>query len=148
MKKGVYNFMVSVELDRQLMISVDDQVGTLAEVTSVISSSNINMVALCAYAVNNKVAIMFVTEDNNGARKILEEQGYNVREEEVVLLSIENKPGALQAVTDKIAEAGINLRLLYGSVTTDSKFSRLVLISENNMDVMMIIKMEFGRHSP
>lgn len=147
MKKGVYNFMVNVELDRQLMISVEDHVGTLAEVTSAISSSGINMIALCAYAVNNKVAIMFVTEDNNGARRVLEGKGYQVREEEVILLSIENKPGALQTVTDKIAEAGINLRLLYGSVAKDGKNSRLIMISENNMEAMMLIKMEFGRHS-
>lgn len=147
MKKGVYNFMVNVELDRQLMISVEDNLGSLAEVTSAISSSGINMIALCAYAVNNKVAIMFVTEDNNAARKVLEGKGYQVREEEVVLLSIENKPGALQIVTDKIAEAGINLKLLYGSVAKDGKTSRLIMISENNMEAMMLIKMEFGRHS-
>jgi len=145
--KGVHNIMVSVELDRQLMISVDDHVGTLAEVTSMISASGINMIAICAYAINKTVAIMFVTEDNNAARKILEEQGYNVSEEEVILLSVENKPGALQAVTNKIAEAGINLKLIYGSVAKEGKVSRIVLISENNMDVMMMIKMEFGRSS-
>ena len=146
-KRGVHNFMISVELDRQLMISLDDNVGSLAEVTNMISASGINMVAICAYAANQKVAIMFVTEDNNGARKILEDQGYNVREEEVILLSVENKPGALQAVTDKIAEAGINLKLIYGSVAKEGKVSRIVLISENNMDVMMMIRMEFGRSS-
>ena len=148
--------MISAVFDKQLMISVNNKVGTLADVTSIISSSGINliaicayaiedMVAICAYAVNQKVALMFVTEDNNEARKILEDQGYQVREEEVILLSVENKPGALQAVTDKIAEAGIDLTLIYGSAEKEGKFSRIVLISRDNMEVMMVIKMMLER---
>ncbi len=137
--------MVHAEMSRQLMISLDNNVGTLAEVTSAISASGINMVALCAYAVGKTVAIMFVTEDNNAARKILEGQGCPVREEEVILLSLENKPGALQSVTDKLAESGIDLKLIYGSVDKDSKTSRLVVIAENNLDVMMVIKTQLER---
>ncbi len=137
--------MVHAQLDRQLMIYVDDNVGTLAEVTSMISSSGINMVAICAYAIENMVAIMFVTEDNNAAKKVLQQQGYKVQEEEVVLLSIANKPGALQSITDKIAEAGISLRLMYGSVEKDTPTSRIVLISENNLDIMMLVKTQLER---
>ena len=137
--------MVRGELSRQLMISLDNNVGTLAEVTSAISASGINMVALCAYAVEKTVAIMFVTEDNNAARKILEDQGCQVREEEVILLSLENKPGALQTVTNRLAEAGVDLKLIYGSVDKDSKTSRLISIAESNLDAMMIIKTQLER---
>ena len=137
--------MVHAELGRQLMVSLDNNVGTLAEVTSAISSSGINMVALCAYAVGKTVAIMFVTEDNNAARKILEDQGCPVREEEGCLLSLENKPGSLQAVTDKLADAGIDLKLIYGSVDKHSKVSRLVMIAQSNLDVMMVIKTQLER---
>ena len=139
--------MIHAELDRQLMIMVNNSVGSLAEVTSVVSASGINLVAMCAYEVGNKVAVMFVTEDNNAAKKLLEKQGFHVQEEEVILLSIANKPGALQTVMDKIAEAGINLRLIYGSVEKDGPMSRIMLIADNNLDVMMIIKTELERHS-
>ncbi len=137
--------MVHAEWNRQLMISVPNTVGTLAEVTSAISSSGINLIALCAYSAGNMVAIMFVTEDNNAARKILEDQGCQVREEEVILLSLENKPGALQTVTNRLAEAGVDLKLIYGSVDKDSKTSRLILIAESNLDAMMIIKTQLER---
>lgn len=139
--------MISAALDKQLMIMVNNNVGSLAEVTSVVSSSGINLVALCAYEVGNKVAIMFVTEDNNAAKKLLEHQGFPVQEEEVILLSIPNKPGALQIITEKIAEAGIGLRLIYGSVEKGGPTSRIILIADNNLDVMMIIKTELERSS-
>ncbi len=139
--------MVHAELEKQLMIMVNNSIGSLAEVTSVISASGINLVALCAYEVGNKVAVMFVTEDNNAAKKLLEKQGFHVQEEEVVLLSIDNKPGALQIVTEKIAAAGISLRLIYGSVEKKGPTSRIIIIADNNLDVMMIIKTELERSS-
>ena len=139
--------MISAELDKQLMIMVSNSIGSLAEVMSVIAASGINLVALCAYEVGNKVAVMFVTEDNNAAKKLLEKQGFHVQEEEVVLLSIDNKPGALQSVTEKIAGAGISLKLIYGSVEKKGTTTRIIMIADNNLDVMVIIKTELERSS-
>ena len=66
--------MIKAELNRQLMIQLKNTMGTLADVTAIISSSGINVIALCAYAIENTVAIMFVTEDNNEAKRLLEEK--------------------------------------------------------------------------
>ncbi len=137
--------MIKAELNRQLMIQLKDTAGTLAEVTSVVAASSINIIALCAYAVDGMVAIMFVTEDNNAAKTLLQEKGFEVEEEEVILLTLDNKPGALQEVTSKIAEAGIDLSLMYGSTDKDAEQSPMVLISRNNLDVMMLIKMQMER---
>ncbi len=132
--------MVQATLNKQLMVMAKNAVGSLAEMTHIISSSGINLIAICAYAVDKMAAVMFVTEDNNAAKTLLEEKGYVVQEQEVVLLSIENKPGALQMVTDKIAETGIDLSLVYGSVDKEAQKSRIVIISRNNLDIMMIVK--------
>ena len=137
--------MIKAQLNRQLMIQLKDATGTLAEVTSVISASGINILALCAYAVEETVAIMFVTQDNNAAKQILEAKGYDIVEEEVLLLSVENKPGALQGVTDKLAEAGIDLNLIYGSVDKSADMCKIVMIAQDNLSAMMVIKNEFGR---
>lgn len=137
--------MVEADLSRQLMIMVDNHVGSLAEVTSIISTSEINLIALCAYAIDDRVAIMFVTEDNNAAKKLLEQKGFDVQEEEVVLLTIENKSGSLQKITDKLADAGIDLTLIYGSVDEKAKQARIVLIAQNNLDVTMLVKTELER---
>ena len=137
--------MIRAVLERQLMVQVNNDVGMLASVTSIITSTGINLLANCAYAIGNKAAFMFVTDDNNGARKLLEANNIKVEEEEVILLSIDNKPGVLRAVTDKMAEAGINLTLMYGSVDPDAEIARLVMVSKNNLDVMMLIKTELER---
>lgn len=137
--------MVKAELTKQLLIRLDSKVGSLAHVTSAISSHGINMIALCAYEVEQMVCIMFVTDDNNEAKQLLEKQGVKVGEDEVIMLRIDNKPGALQAVTDKIADAGINLQLMYGSADEGAETCSIVLIARNNLDVMMLIKTELER---
>lgn len=132
--------MANAVLGKQLIITVDNKVGTLAEITNVVSSSGINLIAVCAYAVDNKGFIMFVSEDNNKVKKLLQAKKYNVREEEAILVSLENKPGALQTITQRIADAGIDLTLIYGSVEKKGKTSQLVLISEDNKAVLTAIK--------
>ena len=131
---------MNVELDKQLLITVDNKVGTLAELTSIIAASGINLIAMCAYAVENQGVIMFVCNNSEQAKKLLKARGYDIREEDVVLISLDNKPGALQTVTQHIADAGIDLTLLYGSVDKTGKVTRVVLVSEDNKAVATALK--------
>jgi len=137
--------MIRAELAKQLMIRVNNKVGSLAQIVSVISSHGINMIALCAYEIGQMVAIMFLTEDNNAAKQLLEKNGVAVREEEVIILRIDNKAGALQYVTDKIADAGIDLALMYGSSDPNAETCSIILVAKNNLEVMMLIKTELER---
>ena len=133
--------MVKALLEKQLLITVDNKVGTLAEVSHVVSSSGINLIAICAYGVDNKGTIMFVSENNKEAAKLLKAKKYDVREEEVVLLTLDNKPGALEGVTKQVADLGVDVNLIYGSVDKDGKTCRLVLVSEDNATVLMALRM-------
>jgi hypothetical protein len=132
--------MIKVEIDRQLMIRAKNETGKLSQITNLLSANNINIIAICAYSLEGAFALMFVTEDNNAAKSLLESKHYKVEEEEVILLTMENKPGALQRVTDQIACAGIDLSLLYGSVDGSSDLGKVVLISRNNYDAVLVIK--------
>ncbi|MDD3375110.1 MAG: hypothetical protein PHY73_05245 [Candidatus Omnitrophica bacterium] len=132
--------MVDVDLGKQLLVKVSNSVGTLAEVSSLISSSGINLLAVCAYAVDKNGLMMFVCDNHKRAIKILKEKKYDVREEEIVFLTVDNKPGALLSATQRISECKIDITLLYGSVEQKSKKSRIVLIAENNNAVIAAIK--------
>jgi hypothetical protein len=137
--------MIKAELGKQLMMSADNEIGLLAAVSSTIAAAGINLVGTCAYAVKGKAAFMIVTDDNNAAKKLLESHRFNVVEEEVILLSMDNKPGVLRKVTEKIVAAGIDLRMMYGSVDPTAEIARIILISKNNLDVLMLIKTELER---
>jgi hypothetical protein len=134
--------MVDATADKQLIITVTNQIGALAEITKTISTAGINLIAVCAYGVDNKGFVMFVSEDNKRAKQLLKTRGYDVREEDVILLSLDNKPGILQTVTEKVADVGIDVNLVYGSVDPKGKVSRIILITEDNQAVLMALKMK------
>lgn len=72
--------MIKAELGRQLMIRVGNDVTSVADITTIIAQEGINLVAICAYEVEGNVALMFVTEDNNHAKKVLTDKGCHVNE--------------------------------------------------------------------
>ena len=53
--------MAKAVLGKQLMISVNNEVGALAKAASIISDAGINLIAVCAYVIDNKGFILFVT---------------------------------------------------------------------------------------
>jgi hypothetical protein len=132
--------MINAILDSQLMITVNNKVGTLAEVASVIAASKINLIAITARAIDNVGHICFVTENNKEAKKLLKSKKYEVDEEACVLVTLDNKPGALQSVTTKIAQAGIDLTLIYGSVEKEGIISRVVMIAEDNQSLLLAVR--------
>ena len=124
--------MANATLGKQLIISVDNRVGALAEAARIVSDAGINLVAVCGYVIDNKGFILFVTENNDKAKGVLKAKKYDVRDEEIILVSLENKAGALKDVTEKVAKVGVDLTLLYGSTDEKGKTSKVVIVSENN----------------
>jgi len=131
--------MTNAVMGKQLMISVDNRVGALAEASRIIADAGINLIAICGYVIDNKGFILFVTEDSAKAKGLLKSKKYDVREEEVVLVSLDNQPGTLKALTEKIASIGIDITLLYGSADEKGKASKIVIISENNKALLAAV---------
>ena len=63
--------MIKAQLGKQLMVSVGNKVGALAEASRIVSDAGINLVAVCAYVIDNTGFILFVTEDNEKAKGAL-----------------------------------------------------------------------------
>ena len=131
--------MASAIIGKQLMITVGNRVGALAEASRIISDAGINLTAVCGYVIDNKGFILFVTEDNTKAKSILKAKKYEVREEEALIVSLDNKPGTLKALTEKIAAVGVDITLLYGSVDEKGKTSKIVIVTENNKTALAAV---------
>ena len=124
--------MTSAVIGKQLLVSVNNEVGALSQAAGIVADAGINLIAVCAYVIDNKGFILFVTDDNNRAKSVLKSKKYEVSEEEVIIVTLDNKPGTLKTVTEKISNIGVDLTLLYGSVEEKGKTSKVVIVSENN----------------
>jgi hypothetical protein len=84
-----------------------------------LGKAGINIEGVCGFAIEGRGVGHIVVEDAAAARRALEEVGLEVGDErEVLVLEIEDRPGALGEVSRRIANAGVNIELVYLATNT------------------------------
>ena len=99
---------------KDLTVILEDRPGTAADLGEALGNAGINIEGLCGFPVEGKGIVHVLVEDADAARKVLEDAGLEVRDEsDVLVLEIEDKPGAYGDICRKIADAGVNIDLDY-----------------------------------
>ena len=99
---------------KDLTVVLEDRPGTLADVGEALGKANINIDGLCGFPCEGKGILHILVEDAAVARRVLEEIGLEVGDErEVLVLEVEDRPGAGGKVIRRIANAGVNVDLVY-----------------------------------
>jgi len=111
-----------------ITLLLDDQPGALAQIGEVLGRAGVNIEGLCAVTSGGGQAEVHVlVQDLEAALPALARSGLAVSsEQEVVVVGLEDRPGALGAVSRRLGEAGVNITLTY--LATDT---RLVLAADN-----------------
>jgi hypothetical protein len=114
-----------------LTLYLDDHPGELARVGDVLGKAGTNIAGLCALASGGGLAeVHILVEDATSAFKALQDAGIKIAtEQEVIVLDIEDRPGALGEVAHKLGKANVNLTTAYLATNT-----RLVLGADNLAD--------------
>jgi hypothetical protein len=111
-----------------LTLYLDDEPGELAAIGDVLGKAGVNIAGLCALTSGGGHAeVHILVHDATSAFEALEAAGIKIAEEqEVIVLDITDRPGALGEVVHKLGAAKINLETAYLATNT-----RLVLGADN-----------------
>jgi hypothetical protein len=111
-----------------LTLYLDDQPGELARVGDVLGQAGANIEGLCALTSGGGQAeVHILVQDPTPAFEALQRAGIKIiAEEEVIVLTIEDRPGTLGEVARKLGSADVNLTTAYLATNT-----RLVLAADN-----------------
>jgi len=114
---------------KDLTVILEDRPGTLADMGEALGKAGINIDGLCGFPCESKGIIHILVEDAAAARRALEEIGLEVRgERQVLILELEDRPGVFGDVTRRIANAGVNIDLVYAATNTQ------VVIGADDLD--------------
>lgn len=131
----------AANLGKQIVVTVVNKIGVLADMSKLVADHGINIQAVAGYAVNNEAKIMLVTDDNLRTSDALRKAGYNsLREEEVIIVDLEDKPGALKIVTSDLAKEGIDIKQLYGTTCGSKCPAKMILSTNNNEKALLVFK--------
>lgn len=102
-----------------LTVELEDRPGTVAAATEALGKAGVNIEGFAGFVVGGRGVGHILVEDVQKARKALEGTPARVTDQRPVLvLDIEDRPGTLGALTRKIADAGVNLNLVYLATKT------------------------------
>ena len=94
-------------------IQLSNHPGDLARVAQALARRGVNIKALAAISIAGVAMARILPDDIVVARSALEAANIRFTESEVHLVLLENKPGLLADVTNRLGEAGINLDAIY-----------------------------------
>ncbi len=116
----------------QFTITVPNRPGVLGEVASALWAQGVNIQAFLATDVRRGQAVIHLVVDKPAAaRLVFPEHGWEATEEEVIVLTLADKPGTLAAVASKLGEAGINIRYAYtGPARAKGKTNTYLVVSD------------------
>ena len=100
---------------KDLTISLKNQPGALAEMGEALGRAGVSIEGGGAFVVNGVGVAHFLFEDGDAARQALENAGIDVLavSDVVVQRLKQDQPGQLGKLTKKMAEAGVNIEVLY-----------------------------------
>lgn len=100
-----------------LTIGLAHAPGTLAEASDALGRAGVNIEGAAGYVCEGEGVYHVLTSEPERARRALIDAGFEIHgERSVVVVPIEDRPGAAAEVLRRVAEAGVNVDLLYNTV--------------------------------
>ena len=111
----------------QLSIAMKNEVGALCRLCGMLARAQVNIMGLSIEDCTDEGFVRLIVDDPKKAGKTLDAAKIAYRQQEILLLELENEPGALQRLSARLAEAGVNIHYAYGTADLHGRGGALVL---------------------
>ncbi|MCH7754828.1 amino acid-binding protein [candidate division KSB1 bacterium] len=124
-------------LEKQLSVFVQNKVGSLGELSIALAKANINIKALSIVDDLDWGIVRLIVDEPEKAKEILHKLGLMYGEGQVVTVMLENHPGALAELADKLGKKKINIEQAF--LTTAGDVSLLVLSTTDDKKASSVL---------
>lgn len=115
---------------KQFEISINNRPGELAKVTDILAANGINIVAIASERCENPL-IRIVTDDEQSTRNALKRSSFKFKENELLVIELNDKPGELAKVAKKLARVGVNVESIH-ILSKGSKSTNIAIVVDDD----------------
>lgn len=103
-----------------ITVKLEHKPGTLADLGEVLGKAEVNIDGICGVPCKGEGLLHILVQDPDLTRQVLDEAGFEIAaERQVLLVDVINRPGELGGIARRLADADLNVDLLYLTASMD-----------------------------
>ncbi len=116
---------------KQISIFLENRKGRLWKALNILSKANINIRALSIADTSEFGILRIIVPEHEKAKAMLEEANFVVKVNDVIAVSVPDKPGGLESILEILNVSDINVEYIYAFVEKRAENAIVVLRTEN-----------------
>jgi hypothetical protein len=97
-------------MSSQFVVQLDNRPGSFAGLTRALAERGIDLRGISGGGTGDHAYAVLTTDDDDATRQVLRSGGYPYVEGETLIVEVEDRPGGLAAVAEKLGAAGVDIR--------------------------------------
>ena len=114
----------------QLSVSMENTPGQLGRLCRVLAQAGVNIKGITVSDASDVSIIRLIVSNPKAAQQALKDAGLCLVAQEVLVIELEDKPGELEDIAFRLAEADINVQYIYGTTAAAGKARLVLRVSE------------------
>jgi len=123
---------MKVTVITQYSIFLPNRPGALARLAALFSDAGINMVGIASEVRDDSGLVRVALEGGSDHSSVLSKAGFASVENRLLSVEVGDKPGQLALITQRLADAGVNITTVYG--TALGHHAARILIAVDKID--------------
>jgi hypothetical protein len=111
----------------QIVVGLQNKPGTLAKLCSTLRDAGVNISALHGDVIAGRGKVRLLVDNPDKAKDALKAAKIRFSEEEAIAIELDNRPGALGEVAEKLAQAKINIKYTYATTSEGPTKTTVIL---------------------
>ncbi|OGW84929.1 MAG: hypothetical protein A3C35_05475 [Omnitrophica bacterium RIFCSPHIGHO2_02_FULL_46_11] len=127
-------------IQKQLSVFLPNRPGMLARISSILAEADVNILALSVHDTVDNAVVRLVLDNPTKALLLLEQEELYIMEQNVVILAVDNQPGTLARIAQKLSHADINIQYAYCTAARSQVAGCIVLKTDETEATMECLR--------